>query len=65
MTDEEILEELRNSRTIVVGNTWYFTGRAMSCSNTDGDFVCCEDYYDTIETALGVIRSFSDKVEKL
>ena len=66
MTDQEILAELSNSEgeTLVVNNTWYFTGKSMACSNSQ-DFACCEDYYDTFEEALACIRSLGGKVEKL
>ncbi len=66
MTDQEILAELNNNngKTIVVDNTWYFTGKAMGCSNS-ADFACCDDYFDTFEEALECIRSFGGKVEKL
>lgn len=66
MTDQEILAELNNNegKTIVVDNTWYFTGKSMMCSNSQ-DFVCCDNYFDTFEEALACIRSFGGKVEKL
>lgn len=63
MTDEEILAELSddNGRTLVVRNTWYFTGKSMACGNDN----CCDDYYDTFEEALETIRFFGGSVEKL
>lgn len=69
MTDEEILAELRNNkgRTLVVKDTWYFTGKSMSCSNS-GDFNCCEDYYNTFQEALEMIRDLAGTtgtIEKL
>jgi hypothetical protein len=66
MTDQEILAELSSNegKTIVVDNTWYFTGKSMECSNS-GDFVCCSDYFNTFEEALECIRNLGAKVEKL
>lgn len=61
MTDEEILAELSNNegKTIVVQNTWYFTGKSMGCTGMTEDYACCSDYYDTFEEALAVIRDLA------
>ena len=64
MTDEAILLHLLNKTTIVVDNTWYFTGRSMECSNS-ADFECCSDYYESIEEALESIRRLAGKSGKI
>lgn len=66
MTDEEILAELSNNEgaTIVVDNTWYFTGKSMQCSNSS-DFVCCDDYYESFEEALESIRHLVGRFGKI
>ena len=55
MTDAEIEDHLRNKRTLVVENLWYFTGRAMACTEPG----CCDDYFETFEQAVGTVNMFS------
>lgn len=64
MTDEAILLHLLNKTTIIVDNTWYFTGRSMECSNS-ADFECCGTYYESFEEALESIRRLAGKNGKI
>lgn len=56
MTDEEILQALKNDKTIIVNDIWCFTGRIMMCVNGPE---CCETDYDTLEEALEGIHYYS------
>ncbi len=53
MTEEDIVNALKADKYVIVNNTWYFFGRSMTCSGSDGEYTCCDDSYETYEEAAG------------